>query len=268
MDLSLFFPGAPDADSSSAYKIERTLDNEAWNVLEASQAATFPYVSVSTTLAAICNYQAATIQLTDATSVSASGHGYIDNEAMIEWASKDGNVLEGVIWHSGYGAYVIGSSFVEAHETYVDSEVTVGLGVALYRITHINSDGLESAPAYLPYFVPPRPVSSRHCVVVVSLAADLGIEAREAVSVSCQLAANDQMIDASGEHLGQGKSSAKSQTTNAFGLAFFQCWKTAGRVTRGGTAPKSYLFNLDGLAITAGTIPDQDWVLLEDIANV
>lgn len=269
-DVTVRWSGPSDATSGSTYKIERTLDNSAWTQLVAAQAATSPYVSVANTLAGNTDYGATSVVLTSGTSFGTSGYGWID-DALIQWTGKTTDTLTGVVWHSGYGTYSSGTTVNVAHESYVDTGVTIANNVVLYRITHINSSGVSAAPTYLWYYYPPVPASSRHCVVIASIATDLGIEARSGLGVQASLAADTEFADTSGAHLDKGQSSVKTGTTNAFGLAFFHCWKNNARSPVTGS-DAAYTFVLDSasadkLTVTVATIPDRDWVLLSQVAT-
>lgn len=265
--ITIRWAGPSDAAIGSTYKIERTTDNAVWTELEAAQAATSPYVSPTSTLSGNTVYGAATVVLASGAAFSSSGYAWID-DAMIQWTGKSSNDLTGVTWHSGSGTYAIGTAVYEAHEAYADT-VSITLYAVLYRITHLLG-GVSSAPVYLWYFAPPAPLSSDHCVVVVHILTDLGVEAQ---SVECQayLAADTEFGDRQGAHLDAGKSAAKSVTTNAFGMSFFQCWKSSRRSPVIGTdAVYTFVLNVAAtgqLTVTATTIPDRDWVLLSQIAT-
>ena len=60
-DVTVRWAGPSDAASGSTYKVERTLDNSSWTTLAASQAATAPYASDSTTLATNASYGASSV---------------------------------------------------------------------------------------------------------------------------------------------------------------------------------------------------------------
>jgi hypothetical protein len=131
----------------------------------------------------------------------------------------------------------------------------------VYRITHINGSGVESAPTYMWYYYPPVPVSSSHCVVVVVAAEDTGVGRKESAAVTCTMATDDQFDGSTGAHLDK---TSNSENTNALGLAFFQCWKNVARASLAGT-DAAYSFSVNGLGVTVATIPDRDWVLLSQI---
>lgn len=268
-NIILRWAGAADATSASTYKIERTLDNSAWSTLAAAQAATSPYVSPSSTLSGNHTYGATSVVLASGTAFSSSGYGWID-DAMIQWTGKSTDTLTGVTWHSGYGTYATGSAVYEAHEDYTDNSVTMTLNAALYRITHIDSGGVEAAPLYLWYYDAPVPASSQHCVVIVNIGADLGVSAQAGATVSAYLVTDNQFAEIAGQHLDSNAISDNTTTSNAFGLAFFHCWKNSYRVGIGGASDAAYTFILKPgvgqLALTAATIPDRDWVLLSQIA--
>ncbi len=232
--------------------------------MDATQAATSPYVSVSSTLSGNHAYGVATISVANAASFGASGYGWLD-DALVQWAGKSSNDLTGVTWHSGYGTYATGTTLYVAHESYADTGITISLNAVLYRITHTNTAGEVSAPKYIWYYSPPTPESSDHCVVVVNVNTDLGIEARSSIKVQAYLAADTDFASISGAHLDAGQSADKEQTTNAFGLAFFHCWKNSARAE-----DLAYTFILDATETTSRTetvttIPDRDWVLLADL---
>lgn len=259
--------GPADATSGSSYRIERSVDGVAWEELEASQAATSPYISPETTLAApAISYEDDELVLTSSTGFSTAGYGWVDGEALVQWAGKTNNTLTGVVWRSSYGTYLAGSSFIEAHEEYEDLSVVTTTGAVVYRITHANNLNLVAAPSYFTFMVPPLPDSAEHCVVIVQINSDLGVEPREGIDVDCYLETDSQFTQR-GLHLDAGQSANKTQTTNVWGLAFFQCWRTSARRTPG----KKYVFVLDSanpgesLRVTATTIPDRPWVMLEDI---
>lgn len=263
---TLRWAGPADAASGSTYKIERTTDNVSWTTVAASQAATSPYVSHASTLAGNTAVGASSVDLVSASAFSSTGYAWLE-DALLQWTGKSGNTLTGVTWHTGYGTYTAGSAVVEAHETYSDT-VSVTHYAVLYRITH-SVGGSSSAPTYVWYLLPPTPASSDHCVVVSMVLTDLGIEARE---VECQayLGADTEFGDRQGGHLDAGKSDFMSVITNAFGLAFFHCWKSARRSPiTGSDAPYTFVLDVgtDQLVVNATTIPDRDWVLLSQIVS-
>ena len=273
--VTLRWAGPADAVSDSTYKIENNLTGLEWNVLEAGQAATSPFASAATTLASNASYGATSLVLTSGTSFSSAGYGWID-DALVQWTGKSTNTLTGVTWHSGYGTYAAGSSVYEAHESYA-ATITVDLAiftVTVFRITHIDGSGKESGPLYIWYFSPPAPASRDHCVVIVQLASDLGVEWNATGNVLCTLASDNQFSEIAGLHLNQEGSTinANMQTVNAFGLAIFQCWKSSARAGVAGGADAAYTFVLgfgtaNPLTVTAAEIPDRDWVLLSQIAT-
>jgi hypothetical protein len=264
-DIVLRWAGPADAAAASTYKIERSLNNVNWSVLAAAQAATSPYVSVSNTLNGAHAYGVATITVVSGTSLASSGYGWLD-DALVQWTGKSTNDLTGVTWHSGYGTYATGTTLYQAHESYADSGVTITLNAVLYRITHTNTAGEISAPVYVWYYSPPTPASSDHCVVIVNIHADLGIEARATINVDAYLAADTDYADTPGAHLDAQTSTNKRVVSNAFGLAFFHCWKSSTR-----NKNLAYTFVLDATLSstsqteTVTTIPDRDWVLLADL---
>ena len=263
-DVTIHWAGPADAASASTYKVERTLDIVSWTTLAAAQAATSPYVSVSSTLNGNHAYGAATVSVTSATSFATSGYAWLD-DALIEWAGKSSNDLTGVTWHSGYGTYATGTAVYVAHESYADTGISITLNAVLYRITHTNAAGEVSAPTYLWYYSPPTPASADHCVVIVNVMTDLGFEARDGVYVDVYLTTDTDFATTAGGHLDAEQSTAKRQTTNAFGLAFFQCWRSAARAVN-----TAYTFLLDAssadsLEKSVATIPERDWVMLVDL---
>lgn len=269
-NITIRWVGPADATSGSTYKIERTLNNVDWTELAAAQTATAPYVGVTGTLASDVSYGAVTIALSDASALPTSGYLWLD-EALVQWTGKSANNLTGCTWQSGYGIYASGSAVYVAHESYLDSAVTVSLGAAVYRVTHIDATGRVSAPTYIWYYSPPVPVSSRHCVVVINIGTDLGVEARSGLGVQASLKADTEFAEHSGAHLDKGQSAVKTQTTNAFGLSFFHCWKnSARRPITGSDAGYSFVLDsasADKLTVTVNVIPDRDWVLLNQIAT-
>ena len=198
----------------------------------------------------------ASVALVDATSFSSSGYGYLD-DALIQWTGKTGDTLTGVIWHSGYGTYASG--------------ITISLNAVLFRITHTNPAGLVAQPAYAWYFSPPT-APANCCTVVTLVNSDIGFEARADISIEASLAQDVSFALIGGAHLDSGQSAVKSQTTNAFGLAFHACWRSSEREAIGLSAAP-YTFILDSgsstekLTVTAETIPDLPWVLLSQIAT-
>lgn len=263
-DVTIRWAGPADAAAASTYKIERTLNNVSWTTLDAAQAATSPYVSVSSTLDGDHDYGVTTVSVVSAGSFPASGFAWID-DALIQWAGKSSNDLTGVTWHSGYGTYATGTTVYVAHESYTDAGISISLNAVLYRITHTNAAGEVSAPTYLWYYSPPTPESADHCVVIVNVMTDLGVEARSGMYVDGYLAADTDFGLIPGQHMDAEASENKRQTTNAFGLAFFHCWRSSVR-----SEGEAYTFVLDAgaansLDLTVATIPDRDWVMLADL---
>lgn len=269
-DITLRWSGPSDAAAGSTYKIEQTLDNDTWTELAAAQAATSPYVSPASTLASDHAYGATSVVLASGTSFSSAGYGWID-DALIQWTGKSSNTLTGVTWHSGYGTYASGTAVTEAHESYSDAGVTISDNAVLYRITHIDADGNESAPLHSWYYHPPKPASSQHCVVVVAVGADLGVDMQSGVNVQAYLASDNQFGAHAGQHLDSNVLTGNNQTTNDFGLAFFHCWRDSARVGLGGAADVPYVFVLKPgsgqLEVTVSSVPDRDWVLLSQVAD-
>lgn len=267
--ITLRWAGPADAVAGSTYKVERTTDNVSWSTLAAAQAATSPYVSPSSTLNANTDYGATSVVLVSGTAFSTTGFGWID-DALIQWTGKSSNTLTGVTWHSGYGTYASGTTVYEAHESYADT-ATITLNAVLYRVTHTDADGNASAPTYIWYYSPPSPASSDHCVVIVSIATDLGVEVQSAATVYAYLANDTQFGQLAGQHLDANGSLGSRPTTNAFGLAFFHCWKNSAREGMSGAADAAYTFVLKPgtgeLTVTVSTIPDRDWVLLSQVAD-
>jgi hypothetical protein len=257
------------ATESSLYRIERSLDGEIWVELGV-QNATPPYASPSSTLYDNVTYGAPTIRLNQASLFDASGFAWLD-DALVQWNEKNGDELGQCVWHSGGGTYASGSVIVVAHESYSDGAELVNNG-AIYRVTHMDRDGNESAPLIQWYYAPPKPASSQHCVVIVNVGADLGILPQAGVSVQAYLASDNQFGLVAGQHLDANAGTANTTTTNALGLAFFHCWKDAARYGAAGAADAAYLFVLKPgtgqLVVTAEAIPDdRDWVLLSQIAT-
>lgn len=269
-DVTIRWAGPADAGSASVYRIEYTLNNADWTTLAVNQAAVSPYASPVSALGGDTSREAATVALADATAFSSSGYGYLD-DALIQWTGKSGNALTGVIWHSGYGTYAAGSAVYEAHESATISGITISLNAALFRVTHTNSLGLVSPPAYLWHFSPPTSPANC-CTVVTVVNSDLGMEARAGIGVQAYLAKDIDFSLVGGSHLDKGQSLAKTQTTNAFGLAFHSCWRSSARQAIDGSHIP-YNFVLDSgnssekLTVSVQTIPDQPWVLLSQIID-
>lgn len=272
-NVTLRWAGPVGASDGSVYKIEENKNGsqEGFETLIEARAATWPFVSPLTTLAGNASYGATDLNVTNDEAFSAEGYGWID-DALIQWGGKAPNTLKGVIWHSGYGTYAAGTAIVEAHENY-ERVTDAEHGAVCFRVTHIVEDGVESAPLYMWFFAPPVPVSRDHCVVIVQIATDLGMEWTEQISVQCSLALDNQFSQIAGLHLNQlgSTSNANLQTTNAFGLAFFQCWKNSAR-SAVIDADSAYVFELDSdsptkLIVEVDEIPDRDWVLLTQVAS-
>lgn len=271
INITLRWAGPSDAASGSRYKVERALaDFDTWVTLAAAQAATSLYVSLTATLAAEANYGDTGISL-NTNSLATAGYGWLD-DALVQWTGKSGAHLTGVSWHSGYGTYPAGSTLYHAHESYTDSGVDPSANkAAVYRITHIDPSDRQSPPTYCWYFYPDAPASRDHCVLIAQVGTDVGMGVRADVAVTCELATDDQFADLGGAHLDKAQSGAgNSQTTNAFGLAFFDLWKSSARGGKGGAADAAYLLTLDAgqataLAVTVASVPDRDWVLLKDV---
>lgn len=269
-EITIRWAGPSDATSDSYYRIERTLDWSSWTELVATKMATEPYSSPFSVLASNTTYGATSITLANAAAFSATGYGWID-DALIQWTDKSSNTLTGVVWHSGYGTYASGTPVYEAHEKYQDTTTPTNLAV-VYRVTHIDAASRESPPTYFWFFYPPAPASRDHCVVIVQVGADLGMEMKSGVMVQAYLGTDDQFALIAGTHLDQKKSAMNVQMTDNLGLAAFQCWKSRARGAIGSDVPSGpYIFVLgtppDALTVRAATIPDRDWVLLKDIGE-
>ena len=268
-DVTLRWAGPADAGAASTYGVFYTLDSVSWTQLNAAQAATAPYASPSSTLAGDVARGAATVVLASGAAFSSSGYGYID-DALIQWTGKSTNSLTGVTWHSGYGTYASGTTVYEAHESATVSGITISLNAVLFRITHTNPAGLASPPLYVWYFAPPTSPSAC-CTVVTLVNSDLGFEPRVGITVEAQLAQDVSFSLIGGLHLDKGQSSARGQSTNAFGLAFHSCWRSSEREAIGlTTAPYTFILDsgsTDKLTVTVNTIPDLPWVLLSQIVT-
>lgn len=268
--ITVRWAGPSDAGSGSTYKIERTLDGSAWTTLAASQAATSPYASPSSTLSADTAYGSTTVNLISGTSFSAKGFCWID-DALVEWQGKSSNQLTGCVWHSGYGTYAAATAVVEAHEHYADT-VSITNNAAIYRITHTASGKSTAASLIIWYFEPAAPINSHHCVVIVYIGTDVGGALRPDEWVQCYLENDDEFNAITGEHLDSNEDAANTGTTNALGLAFFQCVRNSQRITSDGTSVGRYVFVLDSgdtqsKTVYANVIPDRDWILLSQIVT-
>lgn len=274
-DVTVWWAGPADATADSVYNVEYTLDGSNWQTADADQAATSPYVSLSAVLREIASFGDDEIYVGIAASTfSTSGYGYLD-DALIQWTSKSGSpmmgyTLSGVTWHSGYGSYDVSSLVYEAHESLTATGLTLSNNAVLWRITHINGDGLASQPAYLWYLEPPV-APANCCMVVTAVNSDLGMEARSGINVDALLAEDDDFALIGGLHLDSGQSASKSQLTNDLGLTFHACWRSSARAAAGAGKSK-YTFILDSgstekLTVTVNTIPDMPWVLLSQIVT-
>lgn len=273
-DIMLRWTGPGDATSGSTYKIERNrgdgLTFEAgWTTLAAAQPATSPYDSPTGTLNGNHVYGDVSLVMDDASGLSGSGYGWLDG-ALVQWAGKSTNTLTGVVWHSGSGTYADGTTLYEAHEDYEDAGVSVDNYAVVYRITHQDANNNVSAPAYFWFYDPPTPASSDHCVVIINVATDLGVEPQNNIKTQAYLGANTQFGKGAGQHLEAQASTNVQQLTNMLGLAFFHCWHDARRKGSTGAVSTTYTFmlNVDGgnLAIASQSIPNRPWTLLKDIA--
>jgi hypothetical protein len=269
-DITIRWAGASDATGGSSYQIERTLDFETWTELAGAQAATAPYAAVLSLLNGDLTYGDNAITLKNASAFATSGYAWID-DALVQWTGKATDVLTGVTWHSGYGVYADGTAALVAHESYVDSGVTITNYAVVYRLVHVDANGNRSAPLYLWYYAPPVPASSQHCVVVVNIGADLGVAPQVGVTVRAYLDSDREFGQIAGQHLDANSVIANSATTNALGLAFFHCWKDSARAAIGsGDSP--YIFTLKPgtgqLMVSVHAIPDdRSWVLLPQVAT-
>lgn len=274
-DVTVRWAGPADATIDSVYKIEYSLDGSNWVTAAPEQAANTPYASPSAVLTAVATFGDGDIALNSAGSTfSSSGYGYLD-DALIQWTGKTGSVmagytLTGVTWHSGYGSYAIDSVVYEAHESFTEAGLTLSNNAVLWRITHVNGDGLASQPAYLWYLDPPV-APANCCMVVTAVNSDLGMEPRDGINVTVQLEQDDNFALIGGLHLDSGKSASGLAQTNAMGLAFHACWRSSARSPISGKG--RYTFTLDSgtayeLVVVAETIPDMPWVLLSQIASV
>ena len=269
MDIVIRWAGPSTAESTDVYKIERALvDMDTFVEIEAGQVAVSPYASPTSTLNGDVTYGDTSIILTDGSSFSTEGFGLFE-DAYVAWTGKSTNTLTGVTWHTGNGEYVTGTEMYETHESYTDESVTVSNNVAVYKITRIDVAGNESAPAMFWYFVPPAPDTSDHCVIIVLLGSDVGNSVQVGENITCQLSTDNQFSKVTGAHLDQSEGTANTQTTNAFGLAFFQCWKNSGRY---GDTDSVYTFVLkpgtSPFTTTVSTVPDRDWVMLDQVRDI
>ncbi len=272
IDIAIQWAGPPGATSGSTYKIERSFDLTNWTQLAAGQAATAPYVSPAATLANPATFGAVTLDLTGISgTVSTSGAGYV-GKARVTWTGKTGSQLTGVTWQTGYGAYVAGTRFCEAHEAYTDSAVDGYAYTVFYRLTHQNS-GQSAPPGYVIHYVPPAPASADHCVLLVVVATDVsGMTRRAGVSVACYLQ-DDSAFDPFGGQADAGRVAAdNTQTTGVDGAVAFQLWRdSALSAATGGTVPDYTVVlgvNETGSeqTFTLTGVPDGvDWLLLSQV---
>lgn len=268
-DITIYWAGAPDADNQSTYKIRRSFDLNNWTTLAAGQAATAPYAAVRTTLAAQAQYGDTTLTLTSAGSVSASGGGYL-NKAFVRWTGKNGNQLTGVTWESGGGTYVVGAAFAQAHESYADIGVDGFNLTVFYEITHQRSN-LTSEPCYLVQYMPPKPASPDHCVLIVVVGTDVGqLARRSGVTVTCALA-DDTAFDPFGAQADANRVAAEnSKTTGVDGATAFQLWRSSALAAATGGSVPLYTVTLGAnetgseQSYTLTSVPDgRKWMLLD-----
>lgn len=261
MNVTVIWAGAADAGAGSLYRVRRTYDFSTWTELAASQAATSPYAATPGVLAAQASYGDTTVTLENATAWGTAGRALLQG-AQFSWAGKSGNDLTGVTWQSGYGAWLPGTGVYVAHEEYEDSGVSPTNGAVVYEITHTNPAGMVSAPAYSWHYVPPAPASADHCAVIVGCFEDLGYAPREGVTVTVEISA-DTSFESAGAQVDAATAQTRVGTTNALGLAVFQCWRTSA--LRGVGPLPIYRFKIDETTFDVPFIPNQNAVLLSEL---
>lgn len=242
MDITVRWAGASDAAAGSTYKVERSVDFTSWTQLAAAQAATSGYVTKQSTLVGNTAWGATSIVLTSGTAFSSSGYGSV-GDAYFSWTGKTTDTLTGVVWVLGSGTYAAGTVVRELHESYADTGVTVTNLAVVYRITHKLAN-VEAAPDYIWFYSPGTPASSEHCRVLVGVFADLGIDPLADVTVTCHLAAEGDFTSVGNAYVDPETAAGNTQTTNALGLAVFDCWHSASRFASGGGSAAAYTFTI------------------------
>lgn len=271
-DVVVRWAGPSDATASSTYEVEVNTGS-GWSTLAAAQASTSPYASVNNTLASNTSYGAATVSLTDASSFSTTGYGYID-DALIYWGGKSTNDLTSVVWYTGNptAAYASGTTVYEAHESHSATGLTIDNGAVAFRITHTLSS-ISSRPTMIWHYEPPVSDDRTFCTVVVQVGADVSNEFRTTVQCQCYLTDDDQFSTITGAHLDSNQVTANTQSTNNLGLAFFDCVIDGYRKDETGDTLSTYSFVLDSDDATnkatflVSSIPDQPWALLSQLVG-
>jgi len=266
--IALRWAGPSDANDESTYRIERATSGLNWTLITANDPSTAPYAAVHSTLAATVAYGATSLSLVSASAFPSSGFGWLE-DALILWTGKTGNTLTGLTWLSGYGTY-FEATLYHANEHLEDSVVITNNAV-LYRIFHQNEEGFSSAPTYLWYYSPPPPASSDHCVLIVQLLGDLGLEFQVGQPVAVELVKDTDFTSETGAHLDAASSSGRTVLTNPFGLAFFQLWRSSSRSPLLASASGYRVILNPGssqpLSVLLSEIPDQDFVFLSQVAS-
>lgn len=265
-NLTIRWANHSNTTASSKFLVSYTTNNSDWSTA-ASQVATSPYSSASAILGQNEPYNSSSILLSDWSNFSSSGYAIID-DAQITYSGLSGSRLTGVSWLSGYGTYAAGTEVYEAHESY-SASVTITASAVLYKITHVDSSNIESAPAYLMYYYPDAPMSSHHCKVIIDTLYDIGWYSASGISCSAYITDTNDFNTINGANILSNKNQEiNSTTTNTFGLAVFDCFKNKFVEKQGGALEGGYTFIVGTKTFTASEIPDQNFVLLKDIVDV
>lgn len=264
-NLTIRWANDVNTTDSSKFLVSFTTDNVNWSTA-ASQLASSPYASASAILGQNEPYNSSSILLSGWDNFSASGYALIE-DAQIAYSGITGSKLTGASWLSGYGTYAAGTEVYEAHESY-SASVTITASAVLYKITHVDSSNIESAPAYLMYYYPDAPMSSHHCKVIIDTLYDIGWYSASGISCSAYINDLKDFNIINGAHILKNQNpEINHATTNTFGLAVFDCWKNKYVEAVGGALETGYTFVVGSNTFTAATIPDQNFVLLKDIVD-
>lgn len=264
MAETIRFAGAPDADSSTTYRLQSDETTAGtFATVTSSQAATSPYAPVSSTLNGALTETTTTVVLTDGASFSQGDYVVVGGE-MIVLGAKSTHTFTGCT--RGFGgtvpvAHVDAQTVYKAHESFsVTPTWNAGRKVIRYRLIRMQSGNLSVA-SELTLINPPSPPDQDHITIYGILESEAGAPVAS-VSVRLTLSVNTAWGQQTGETLYY-----TTQTTVSGADGFFSFIGRRDALRQDGG---QYVLTIDpagkNQSFTIQSVPNQDAVNFLELA--
>lgn len=255
-NITLRWAGPSDATVNTDYKIQADkATSGSFQLVETVNAAS-PYASYTTTLNGAIDSTTTTIVLDDATNFADGDYVLIDKE-LILLDGKSSNTFSSCTRNRGGTLPVAHDDeavVAEAHESYLDEDVTFNRNVIRYRVIRSETSGDSVAAEFIAVnpTLPPTNNLTRIWLVLDDNGAPI-----EGATVTLQISDSDNFLTDSGELIAR---KTQSTTTDVDGYAELLIARNISR--NGGD---NYVLTVSGTGIsdyskTITTVPDIDHI--------